>query len=80
MEVSKLEVAAVSQVEAPRYVAGKRTLVRSSEAGTLEYQAYRAKLDEIHALALAIRNAPLLSGDLATQRAIHDGYAKGGKS
>jgi len=56
MEVSKLEVAAVSQAE-PQYVEGIRTLVRSSEAGTLEHQAYRAKLDEIHALALAIRNA-----------------------
>lgn len=58
MEVSKTEVAEVQKAE-PQYPAGLRTLIRSTEAGTPEYKAYRARLDTIDAMARAIRNAPI---------------------
>lgn len=54
MKTSKIEVAAVKEVSKVEIFDGLEALVRSTIPGTKEYEFYRARLDEIHEMALRL--------------------------
>lgn len=54
-QINKETIARVEEAEATLlHAQGIYTLYRSTQAGTKEHEAYRAKLDEIHATALRL--------------------------
>lgn len=56
METSKPEVSAIEQPEQVEVVGSRGIhMIGGSMTTTPQYQAYRAKLDEIHAMALQLQ-------------------------